>query len=134
MPRTSVKGQVLADLVAEFVEASLESEIEVPHMDGKSVGSITLQELLYWKVYVDGVANQRGSGVELLLVSPERLTIEKSLKLSFSTTNNEAEYEALLEEMSMVQRMGRKAVKMFSDLRPVVGQVGSELEVRDERI
>ena len=111
LPRTSVKGQVLADLVAEFVEAPLESEIEVPHMDGKSVGSITPQEPLYWKVYVDGAANQRGSGVELLLVSPERLTIEESLRFGFSATNNEAEYEALLEEMSMVQRMGEKQYK-----------------------
>ena len=34
----------------------------------------------------------------------------------------------------MVQKMGGKAVKMFSYLRPVVGQMGSELEVRDERI
>ena len=71
-------------------------------MDGKSVGSITLQEPLHWKVYVDGVANQRGSGVGLVLVSPEKLTIEKSLRLGFSATNNEVEYEALLEGMSMV--------------------------------
>ena len=33
----------------------------------------------------------------LVLVSPEQLTIEKSLRLGFSATNNEAEYEALLE-------------------------------------
>ena len=41
MPRTSVKGQVLTDLVAEFVEAPFENKIEAQHMDGKSVGSIT---------------------------------------------------------------------------------------------
>ena len=41
----------------------------------------------------------------LVLVSPEKLTTEKSLRLSFSATNNEAEYEALLEGMSMVQRI-----------------------------
>ena len=41
--------------------------------------------------------------------------------------NNEAEYEALLEGMSMVQRMGRKVVKMFSDSRLVIGQVKGEL-------
>ena len=40
MPRTSIKGQVLADLVVEFTEAPLESEIEAQHLDGKSVGSI----------------------------------------------------------------------------------------------
>ena len=49
--------------------------------------------------------NQRGSGVGPVLVSPEKLTIEKSLRLGFLATNNEVEYEALLEGMSMVQRM-----------------------------
>ena len=92
-------------------------------MDGKSIGPITLQELLSWKVYVDGAANQRWSGVGLVLVSPEKITIEKSLRLGCSAINNEAEYEALLMEMTMVQRIGRKVVEMFSDSRLVVGQV-----------
>ena len=103
-------------------------------MDGKSVGTISLQTPLFWKVYVDGVANQRGSEVGLILVYPEQITIEKSLKLGFSATNNEAEYEVLLEGMSMVQRMGGKAVKMVSNSRLVVGQVKGELEVKDKRM
>ena len=48
--------------------------------------------------------------------------------------NNEAEYEALLEEVSMIQRMGGKAIKVFSNSRLVVGQVGRELEARGERM
>ena len=63
MPRTSVKGQVLVDLVAEFAEPSLEEVTETRDMDGKSVGTISLQVLASWKVYVDGAANQRGFGV-----------------------------------------------------------------------
>ena len=94
MPRTSVKGQVFVDLVVEFVETPLEKGIEKQNMDGKSVGAISLQEPLSWKVYVDGAVNHRGSGVGLVLTSPERITIEKSLRLGFSATNNEAEYEA----------------------------------------
>ena len=70
----------------------------------------------------------------LVLISPEKLTIEKSLRLGFSATNNEAEYEVLLEGISMVQKMGGKAIKMFSDSRLVVGQVRGELEARDERM
>ena len=62
MPRTSVKGQVLADLMAEFTEPSLEELSTTHNMDGKSVDTISLQELSYWKVYIDGVANQRGFG------------------------------------------------------------------------
>ena len=58
----------------------------------------------------------------LVLVSPEKITIEKSLRLSFSVTNNEAEYKALLMGMMMVQKMGGKAVKVFSNSKLVVGQ------------
>ena len=57
MPRISVKGQVLTDLVAKFVESPLEEEVEKQGMDGKSVGLISLQEPLSWRVYVDGAAN-----------------------------------------------------------------------------
>ena len=59
MPRTSVKGQVLANLVAEFIEALVEESGKEQNMDGKSVGVIFVQEPLSWKVYVDGVANHR---------------------------------------------------------------------------
>ena len=70
----------------------------------------------------------------LVLVSPKKITIEKSLRLDFLATNNEDEYEALLEGVSMVQKMRGKAIKMFSDSRLVVGQVKGELEARDERM
>ena len=84
-------------------------------MDEKSVGLICVQCPSPWKVYVDGAANQRGSGVWLVLVSLEKITIEKSLRLGFSATNNEAEYETLLMGMVMVQKMGGKMVEVFSD-------------------
>ena len=60
-------------------------------MDEKPVGAISLQGPTCWKVYVDGAANQRGSGVGLVLISLEGITIEKSLRLGFSITNNESE-------------------------------------------
>ena len=66
-------------------------------------------------MYVNGATNQRGSRVGLVLISPERITIEKSLRMDFSATNNEVEYEALLEGMSMVQKLGRKVIDMFSN-------------------
>ena len=83
---------------------------------------------------MDGAANQRGAELGLVLISPEEVIIEKSLRLGFSATNNEAEYEALLMGMSMVQKMGGKVVKLFSDSRLVVGQVRGELEARDPRM
>ena len=103
-------------------------------MGEKSVGLVMVQEPLQWKVYVDGAANQKGSGMGLVLISPEKLIVEKSLRLGFPATNNEAEYEALLEGTSMVQRMGGKSATMFLDSRLVVDQVKGKLEARDERM
>ena len=121
-------------MIAEFAEGLVENESNEHRMDEKSVGIISVQEPLQWKVYVDGVVNQKGSSVGLVLISPEKLVVEKLLRLGFSATNNEAEYETLLEGMSMVHRIGRKSTTMFSDLRLVVGQVKGETEARDERM
>ena len=70
----------------------------------------------------------------LVLVSPKKIIIEKSLRLDFSATNNEAEYEALLVGIAMVQKMGEKAIEIFSDSRLVIGQVKGELEAKDVRM
>ena len=70
----------------------------------------------------------------LVVVSLEKIIIEKFLRLGFSAINNEVEYEALLVGMAMVQKMGGKAVEVFSDLRLVVKQVKGELEARDLRM
>ena len=72
--------------------------------------------------------------MRLVLISPEMIIIEKPLRLGFSATNNEAEYEALLVGMTMVQKMGGKVVEIFSDSRLVMGQVQGELKARDMRM
>ena len=134
MPRTSIKGQVLADLVAEFTESPVEELKPAKNMDGKLVGTISQHGPSPWEVYVDGASNQKGFRVGLVLISPEKVIVEKYLRLDFSATNNEAEYEALMMAMTMVQRMGGKSIKVFSDSRLVVSQVKGEFEVKDERM
>ena len=65
-------------------------------MEEKPVGVVFAPKPPCWKVYVDGMANQRGSGVGLVLITLEKAIIGKSLRLGFSATNNEAEYKALM--------------------------------------
>ena len=83
---------------------------------------------------MDGASNQKGAGVELVLISHKKVIVEKSLRLDFSTMNNKAKYEALMMGLVMVQRMGGKSVRVFSDLRLVVSQVKGEFEAKDERM
>ena len=120
--------------MAEFTKPLIEELKSAENTNEKLVGTISQYGLLTWEVYVDGVSNPKGSGIGLVLISPEKINVEKSLRLDFSAMNNEAEYEALLMGMAMVQRMGEKLVKVFSDLRLVVGQVKGEFEAKDERM
>ena len=70
----------------------------------------------------------------IMLVTPEKLIVEKSLRLGFLTTNNEAEFEALLAGMAMVSRLGGKAIEIYWDSCLVVGQVNGEFESKDQRM
>ena len=120
--------------MAEFAKPLIETLTELRDVEGKLIGVVSAPKPPCWKVYVDGTANQRGSRVELVLITPEGAIIEKSLRLGFSATNNEAEYEALMQGMAMVQKMGGKAVEIFSDSRLVMGQVTGEMEAKDVRM
>ena len=51
-----------------------------------------------------------------MLITPEKLVIEKSLRLGFLATNN----EALLAEVVMVKQLGGDVVELYSDSKLVV--------------
>ena len=57
MPRTSTKGQVLADLVAEFAKCPEEMDVKNRNMGERSVSLVSVQYPMPWKLYVDGVAD-----------------------------------------------------------------------------
>ena len=112
LPCTAIKGQVLADLVAEFTECPKETWSKESRVSEAWVSAITIPNPSTWKLYVEGAANQKGSSVGIVLISPEKITIEKSLRLGFPTMNNEAKYEALLAGMIMVKKLGSGAVEI----------------------
>ena len=59
--------------------------------------------------------------MRIVLLTPEKLVMERSLQLSFPVTNKEAEYEALLAGMAMVGRLGGEVIEIYSDSCLVVG-------------
>nr|POE97769.1 ribonuclease hi [Quercus suber] len=89
---------------------------------------------LHWEVYIDEASNPKGAGIEIVLITPKKLIMEKSLRLGFLATNNEAKYEALLTGVVMVRQLGGDVVEFYSDSWLVVGQVKGEFEARDERM
>ena len=129
MPRKAIKGKVLAEFVEKFTEGVLEEGNVVM---GGLVSLVTFAPS--WKVYKDRASNQKGAGVGIVLVTPEKLIMEKSLQLGFSTTNNEAEYKALLARIVMVRLLGGEMVELYFDFRLIVAQVNGKFEAQDERM
>ena len=53
-------------------------------------------------MHVEGASNGRASGVRIIMVSPKEMRMEKSLRLGFCASNNEAKYEALIAGLQAV--------------------------------
>ena len=74
MPRTTIKGQLLVEFVVEFTEGVPEEENVVI---GVLVSSATVGPS--WEVYTVGASNRKGAGVGIVLITTEKLIMEKSL-------------------------------------------------------
>ncbi|GJU81112.1 reverse transcriptase domain-containing protein [Tanacetum coccineum] len=58
-----------------------------------------------WTLYTDGAASSKGSGAGLILTGPSGVEYAYALRLTFASTNNEAEYEALLAGLRIARMM-----------------------------
>ena len=104
-PRSAVKGQVLADFVAEF-SPKWEMVCQLEHRSSK--------------VHVDGASSAKGVGVRIVIITPEGILLEHSFRLEFNASNNEAEYETLLAGLRTVSRLEVRDVEVYSDSRLIV--------------
>ncbi|GJR93614.1 MAK10-like protein [Tanacetum coccineum] len=76
-----------------------------------------------WKIYNDGALISDGSGTGLILISPKGEEYIYALRFEFEITNNEAEYEALLAGLRIIDEMEIKILAIFVDSQLIVNQV-----------
>ena len=72
------------------------------------------------------------AGVILLL--PEGDMVEYMVRLDFPTTNNEAEYEALVASLDLAKVAGAMSVVIYCDSQVVANQVNGDYECKGERM
>ncbi|XP_076928697.1 uncharacterized protein LOC143592736 [Bidens hawaiensis] len=130
-PRTSIKGQVLADFLAETEEGKgSEKEEECGAGNSEKARS----EEPWWKLYTDGASNEEGSGAGLILVSPKGIKLTYAITLSFPSTNNEAEYEALLVGLRIAKEIRVRKVQDHVDSLLVANQMGGTYDARGSKM
>nr|GEZ05693.1 hypothetical protein [Tanacetum cinerariifolium] len=86
-----------------------------------------------WKLYTDGASTDHGSGVGLILLNLEGEEYSYALRLNFTNSNNDAEYEALLAGLRIAAKMKVKKMHTFVDSKLVASQVEGSYEARGEK-
>ena len=71
-------------------------------------------------MYFNGASAQNSAGVGIMLISPSKENIHLSYKLDFKTTNNIAEYEALLLGVKASKEMGIMCMKFFGYVELII--------------
>nr|XP_025670582.1 uncharacterized protein LOC112770442 [Arachis hypogaea] len=84
-----------------------------------------------WRLHVDGASNQTFGGAGVILESPAGVVYEQSTKFEFPVSNNQAEYEALLEGLTLAREVGATRLKVCSDSQVVTSQVNGSYQARD---
>nr|XP_043638079.1 uncharacterized protein LOC122609083 [Erigeron canadensis] len=120
--RTSIKGQILADFLAETDSS------DVTGKEVQEVQATQEEESPKWTLITDGASNQEGSRAGLILIDPKEREYTYALRFNFPTSNNEAEYEALLAGLRMAKQMGVKKIQVFVDSQLVANQINGTFE------
>ena len=117
-PRTAVKGQIVADFIAEYTQS------EDKGVEGQKL----------WSIHTDGSSNQRSGGAGVVIQTPEGDKIECMIRLDFPTTNNKAEYEALVAGLDLARAAVAENIIIHCDSQVITSQVNGNYECRNERM
>ncbi|XP_074377452.1 uncharacterized protein LOC141718972 [Apium graveolens] len=86
-----------------------------------------------WSLFLDGASNGDGVGAGIELISPEAHKIRCAIHLAFYATNNDAEYEALINGLNLALEMKVENLNEFSDSMIVVYQINGGYQAKGPR-
>ena len=117
-PHTAVKGQVVANFITEFTNVEGQGAKEHPQ----------------WSIHTDESSNRQASGAGIVIYSPEKDETECMVHFNFPTTNNEAEYEALMARLDLTKAAGAISMVVYCDSQVITSQVNDDYECKGERM
>ena len=117
--RTTIKAQALVDFIAEFTSPD---EDRLTNEAGR------------WTIQTDGSSAQKRGGVGVIIITPVGEILKYGVRLKFSATNNEAEYEGILTGLRLEKALGATNLLVQNDSKLVIGQIKGEYEEKEERM
>ncbi|KAM0900234.1 hypothetical protein ACQ4PT_020788 [Festuca glaucescens] len=105
-PRTTIKSQILAEFFVDWAEVQY-----LPPVPDSS----------HWKMHFDGSKMRGGLGAGIVITSPKGDRLDYVLQIHFATSNNVAEYEALIHGLKLAKEIGVRRILCFSDSDLIAG-------------
>ena len=138
MPRKAIKGQAVADFLADhpvpgtskFYDDLPDEIVEVNLINASSEEQV-------WQLFYDGASrtNPKGNinvGMRVVIISPHKYVIPRPFLLTESYSNNVSKYNTLLIRMQLAEEIGVKNLEAYSDSKLIINQVRREYEIRHE--
>lgn len=125
-PRSAIKGQILADFLAEAPKRNVVTEIKT------TLPSQHDDKLSSWTLYTDGACGNEGSRVGLFLTDHDEKEVTYALSFDFPTSNNETEYEALIAGLELAIRLEFESLQTYTDSLLIINQVKGINEARED--
>ncbi|XP_076925783.1 uncharacterized protein LOC143588740 [Bidens hawaiensis] len=97
------------------------------------ISSITREDHV-WCLFIDGAFNGEGPGAGLRLINSEGHEFMYAIRLNFKSTNNEAEYEALLAGLRITKKLGVRHLEASINSMLIAGKINGSYEAKNEAI
>ncbi|XP_050890648.1 uncharacterized protein LOC127096070 [Lathyrus oleraceus] len=110
-PLKAMKGQIKTDFIVDHVM------VESP---------LNMVDTTPWRLYFDGSSHKDGTGVGVLIVSPQVGPTKFKYKIREKSSNNKLEYEALIVGLQLLKGMGASRIKVREDSELIIKQVTRE--------
>jgi len=110
----AVKGQIMADFVTQHC------------------GEVNALGIVPWTLFFDGSTCDRGAGIGIVLISPRGKKYEFSFSIVTTSTNNQAEYQALIKGLELLKEVRADVVEIFGDSMLVINQLARIYECQSE--
>ena len=88
----------------------------------------------YWMMYFDESLMKKGASAGLVFISPLGVRMRYMVWLHFPSSNNEAEYEALINGLRIAIELGIRCLDIRGDSQLVVNQVMKESSYHDAKM
>ncbi|KAI5343608.1 hypothetical protein L3X38_011484 [Prunus dulcis] len=124
-------NQIFAELMGTCIEVYVDDMLVKSRTADRHLHRPPSPKGPLWTLYVDGSSNQQGCGAGLVQILLNRTTIEYAIWFEFKTSDNEAEYAALLSSLWLAKVMGVEQLWICSDSQLVVNRVNTKFEAKD---